>query len=181
MEPGMGAMQTVSTEAANKAERSPGVAGLVPFGIYDPHSRFSGSNHPQIEHVFVYWQALDKRMLTSKMRLAQEKGRKLMVTVEPYTRAPNWRDGGERLFSDILAGRFDPEIASVCGMIAGFRGEQWIRWGHEMEDPTYRYPWARNDARGYVEAYRKFVDTCRNIAPRERFDWSPKGERGLEA
>jgi beta-mannanase len=175
---GQGMMQTA---AATVPVRPHGSAGLLSFGVYDPHGRFSGSDHPQIEHVFVYWQALDKRMLTSKMRLAQEKGRKLMVTVEPYTRAPNWRDGGERLFSDILAGRFDREIASVCGMIASFPGEQWIRWGHEMEDPTYRYPWARNDPRGYVGAYRKFVDTCRNIAPRARFVWSPKGERGLEA
>ncbi|WP_163268963.1 glycoside hydrolase family 26 protein [Chelativorans alearense] len=176
--PGRDMMQTTSIGRANGAGRTQ-AAKFPLFGIYDPHGRFRGSSRPQIEHVFVYWQALDKRMLAGKMRLAEEKGRTLMVTVEPYTKAANWRDGGERLFDDIIAGRFDAEITSICGMIASFPGEQWIRWGHEMEDPTGRYPWARDDARGYVAAYRKFVETCRDIAPRARFIWSPKGERGL--
>jgi endoglucanase len=45
------------------------------FGVYDPPDRFRSSRHPAIEHVFVYRQALDKAMLTRKMRVAQEMGR----------------------------------------------------------------------------------------------------------
>ncbi|WP_210204476.1 glycoside hydrolase family 26 protein [Phyllobacterium phragmitis] len=151
------------------------------FGAYDPHGQFRYSSRPQIEHVFIYWQAIDRPMLENKMRLAREKGRILMVTVEPYTKAVNWRDGGDRLFADIQRGAFDPQIAATCGAVSEFPGDLWIRWGHEMEDPTGRYPWARHDSRGYVAAYRKFVDTCRKIAPGARFMWSPKGERGLAA
>jgi hypothetical protein len=174
---GVDPMQTTSTVAGEESVRE----GALQIGVYDPHNKFRASPHPQIEHVFVYWQELDTRMLAEKISLAGETGRTLMVTVEPYTKAANWRDGGERLFADIAAGKFDGEIESSCKAIASFSGEYWIRWGHEMEDATPRYPWARSDPRGYVMAYRKFVDKCRKIAPRARFVWSPKGERGLEA
>lgn len=174
---GVDPMQTTSTVAGEESVRE----GALQIGVYDPHNKFRASPHPQIEHVFVYWQELDTRMLAEKISLAGETGRTLMVTVEPYTKAANWRDGGERLFADIAAGKFDGEIESSCKAIASFSGEYWIRWGHEMEDVTPRYPWARSDPRGYVMAYRKFVDKCRKIAPRARFVWSPKGERGLEA
>src|SRR5262245_27185487 len=64
------------------------------LGVYDPHDVLSDSDRPRIEHVYVYWQAVDEPMLAAKMRLAEMKKRTLMVTVEPYTRAVNWRDGG---------------------------------------------------------------------------------------
>jgi beta-mannanase len=69
----------------------------------------------------------------------------------------------------------------VCGAVAAFPGKQWIRWGHEMEDPSDRYPWACNDPAGYVAAYRYFVETCGKIAREARFIWSPKGEKQLAA
>jgi len=155
--------------------------GPLLLGVYDPHDVLRDSDRPRIEHVFVYWQAVDEPMLAAKMRLAEMKARTLMVTVEPYTKAVNWRDGGEHLFADIVSGRFDREIGAVCGKLASYRGAYWIRWGHEMEQPSDRYPWARGDAPGYVAAYRYFVDSCRKIAPRARFVWSPKGEGGLAA
>jgi endoglucanase len=151
----------------------------VLIGVYDPHDVFRPSTRPRIEHVFVYWQAIDKATLTAKMQLAQMKARTLMVTVEPYTKAANWRDGGDHLFADILSGQFDTQIAAVCSAVADFPGDHWVRWGHEMEDPTGRYPWARRDFRGYIEAYRYFVEACREIAPRAHFIWSPKGGRSL--
>jgi endoglucanase len=151
----------------------------VLLGVYDPHDLFLHSARPRIEHVFVYWQAMDNAMLAAKMQLAEMKARILMVTVEPYTKAANWRDGGDHLFADILSGQFDTQIAAVCSAVADFPGDYWVRWGHEMEDPTGRYPWARRDSRGYIAAYRYFVEACREIAPRARFIWSPKGERSL--
>jgi beta-mannanase len=153
----------------------------MPFGVYDPSNHFRNSPQPDIEHVFVYWQALDRKMLAAKMRLAEQRSRTLMVTVEPYTKAANWRDGGHRLLADVRRGRFDREIEAVCAAIAAFPGAHWIRWGHEMEEPSERYPWAGRDAASYVSAYRYFVDACKKIAPRALFIWSPKGERGLEA
>ncbi|MDW6026184.1 hypothetical protein SAZ10_30940 [Mesorhizobium sp. BAC0120] len=129
-----------------------GIGAIEPLlmGVYDPHDVLRNSDGPRIEHVFVYWQALDEPMLAAKMRLAEMKARTLMVTVEPYTKAVNWRDGGEHLFADIVSGAFDHEIAAVCGALASYPGAYWIRWGHEMEQLSDRYPWARNDAPRYI-------------------------------
>jgi len=151
----------------------------VAFGVYDPHGRFGGSREPAIEHIFVFWQALDQRDFRRRLDQARARGRIMMVTVEPYTRAANWRDGGERLFQDILRGRFQQEITTICGMLGDFGGRVLVRWGHEMENPTGRYPWARQDARGYQAAYRHFVDQCRRLAPEARYVWSPIGERNM--
>lgn len=151
----------------------------VALGIYDPHSEFSSESAVDIEHIFVYWQALDMRELKDRMAYARERGRDMIVTVEPYTKAANWRDGGERLFSDITAGKFDEEINTLCGALNEFDGRLFIRWGHEMEDPTGRYPWARDDSDGYKSAYRYFVDSCRRKLPEAAFIWSPKGLHNL--
>ena len=182
------AFAIATPEAA--AERFPGAgdmrapaarSGPVAFGVYDPHGQYENSFLPDIEHVFVYWQALDTQMLDEKMRLAEARGRALMVTVEPYTEAANWRDGGDRLLGDVARGEYDDRIAAVCGAVSGFSGDLWLRWGHEMEEPSERYPWAGRAAEAYVSAYRHFVETCERIVPRARFVWSPKGEPGLSA
>lgn len=171
------AIRTVA-KAGSAAERSSGHKPLQ-IGVYDPHEQYGLSDGPSIEHVFIYWQSVDAPMLAAKMRLAAERGRTLLVTVEPYTKAENWRDGGNRLFKDILGGKFDDQIRTVCNTISTFPGKYWIRWGHEMEDPSSRYPWARGDPDGYIKAYRYFADACKELAPRARLVWSPKGNAGL--
>lgn len=149
------------------------------FGVYDPHDTFGRVAGPQIEHVFIYWQSIDRDMLRRKMTNAAAMGRRFMMTVEPYTLAADWRTGADTLFSDILAGRFDQQIADVCGAAGAYPGTVWIRWGHEMEDPSGRYPWARKDAGGYVDAFRYFARSCRDMAPNVRMLWSPKGQTNL--
>jgi len=153
----------------------------VAFGVYDPHSSFNRSGDVRLEHIFIYWQALDLPAFRTSLRDAGRRGRAMMVTVEPYTRALNWRDGGERLFSDILRGSFSHEIETICQEVGAFDGRILIRWGHEMEKPTGRYPWARDDNRGYRAAYRHFVENCRRHAPDALFVWSPIGEKNLAA
>ena len=151
----------------------------IEFGVYDPASAFSDAHGIGIEHIYVYWQQLDRRMLRERAAYAKARGRRLLVTVEPYTRAADWRSGGHRLFRDILAGKFDRDIASVCAEISSAGGGTIVRWGHEMEQPVKRYPWARKDAEGYKSAYRYFVERCRAAAPLAQYMWSPKGEANL--
>jgi len=151
----------------------------VMLGVYDPHHAFSDTRGLDIEHVFVFWQALDLDEFRGRLRYAERRDRHVMVTIEPYTKAPNWRDGAEHLFSDILMGKFRHEIRAICAELGGFRGQVLVRWGHEMEDPTGRYPWARKDAKGYKAAFRHFVEECRRYAPQALFVWSPKGEKTL--
>lgn len=151
----------------------------VSFGIYDPKRAFSEARDVELEHVYVFWQALDLDAFRQQLAYAQDRERAMMVTVEPYTRAVNWRDGGDRLFSDIVAGDFQREIRTICTELSNFEGRILVRWGHEMEDPNGRYPWARHDSEGYKAAYRHFVADCRRHAPKAVFVWSPKGERNL--
>jgi endoglucanase len=153
----------------------------VALGVYDPHSKFVSTGEVRFEHIFIYWQALDLSAFRASLHDAHRRGRAMMVTVEPYTRALNWRDGGERLFSDILYGSFSREIATICREMGDFEDQILVRWGHEMENPTGRYPWARDDNLGYRAAYRHFVEDCRRHAPNALFVWSPIGERNLAA
>lgn len=62
------------------------------FGIYDPRLSFESEPNIDLEHMFVFWQALDSQALAARLAYAAERGRAMMVTVEPYTRAVNWRE-----------------------------------------------------------------------------------------
>ncbi|OCP09268.1 hypothetical protein BC374_01475 [Ensifer sp. LC13] len=156
-------------------------ARAVAIGVYDPHDAVADNDGLQLEHVFVYWQKPDRALLKRKIAIAARQGRALMLSVEPYTHAANWRAGGERLFADIGKGRFDREIRDVCTRAASFDGPVYVRWGHEMEQPSERYPWARRDSEGYKKAFRYFVSKCRELAPAARYVWSPIGNRNLRA
>lgn len=169
------------TTAAITPEARGREARTVEIGVYDPHDAVADSDALTLEHVFVYWQKPDRAQLKRKFANAARQGRALMLSVEPYTHAADWRAGGNRLFADIGKGRFDREITDICTRAADFGGQVYVRWGHEMEEPGERYPWARSDSEGYKAAFRYFVRKCRELAPAARYVWSPKGHRNLAA
>lgn len=177
-DPAGGIDRTLTTAAIAPTAREP-EKSAVAIGVYDPHDAVADNDALEIEHVFVYWQKPDRAMLKRKIAIAARQGRALMLSVEPYTHAADWRAGGDKLFADIGKGRFDREIRDVCARAADFEGPVYMRWGHEMEDPDGRYPWARRDAEGYKKAFRYFVTKCRELAPDARYVWSPKGHRNL--
>jgi hypothetical protein len=91
-------------------------------------------------------------------------------------------NGGRINNDDIAEGTYDPDIANLCSGLGALDRPLFVRWGHEMEDLTGRYPWARSDAEGYVKAYRYFVDHCRCWSHGRFFlIWSPKGRQGMSA
>jgi beta-mannanase len=146
------------------------------LGVYDPEKYFSETNNLSFEHIFLQWQVFDPSAYQSTVEYVVAHNRKLMVTVEPWTRAENWRDGGERLFADVTAGSFDSEIKQICSKIGTTSRPVLVRWGHEMEDLSGRYPWASRQPKSYIAAYRYFVDHCRTFAPEASYVWSPKGK-----
>lgn len=164
-------------EPAEATKESTATASL---GVYDPTRDYHRVDRMAIEHVFIPWQSFDQAELRQTVRYAGQRGRQMLVTLEPWTKAPDWRDGGDTLFSDILAGGYDDAITASCTEIGRMDGLVMVRWGHEMEEVTGRYPWARHDSAGYIEAYRYFVSACREIAPRARFVWSPIGHEPLK-
>jgi endoglucanase len=156
----------------------PPPADTIVFGVYDPRQEFSDTPNISIEHIFVPWQKLPADLRQSIQRAAARE-RQLLITIEPWTDAADRVTGGEDLFESVLAGEYDSRIKAICSEFAGAGAPILVRWGHEMEDVTGRYPWARVDAAGYRKAFRSFVDTCRAVAPEAKFVWSPKGERNL--
>lgn len=148
------------------------------YGVYDPEQQFSGVDNITIEHIFVPWQQ-DPSELRQFIHEAKARDRDLLITIEPWMDAPDRVTGAEALFRKIVAGAYDSRIQDLCRGLADVGDSVLVRWGHEMEDVTGRYPWARDDAEGYRRAFRHFVGTCRGVAPEARFVWSPKGESNL--
>jgi endoglucanase len=148
----------------------------IAYGVYDPQERFSGSDRIAIEHVFVQWGAYHRDKLGAALNYAIARNRWLMVTVEPWSDPADRDRGGATLFEDIIHGQYDTNLSAVCADLGTLAVPIFVRWGHEMEDPTGRYPWARDDAEGYIRAYRYVVEHCRPLAPHSLFVWSPKGK-----
>jgi cellulose synthase (UDP-forming) len=148
----------------------------VNFGVYDPGGQFELPL--AIQHVFIRWDANAPGDLALALASAARQGRWPLVTVEPWPRQSDALAIG-RLFPDIVDGRYDGAIAAICRDIATFAKPVFVRWGHEMEYVTGRYPWAQADAAGYIRAYRHFVDTCRGVTDNVFYVWSPAGNREL--
>jgi endoglucanase len=152
---------------------------LVKLGIYDPSGSFDGSTAFAIDHFFLDWNSYDSEELRAGISKAVSRRRWPMLTVEPW---PSDRSAEKTttLFADIQAGRYDDAISRLCRDINSVGSPLFIRWGHEMENITGRYPWAQTDIVGYVRAYRHFVDRCRALlTPECYFVWSPVGHKEL--
>ncbi|RBJ73886.1 glycosyl transferase, partial [Pseudomonas sp. MWU12-2534b] len=131
------------------------------LGAYDPENTLASERGLAFDHVFVSWNAPDVRAeIDAAYRSAQARNRSLMLTVEPWA-AGNTRPGA--LLDDIVHGRYDAQIAATCSALAALKGPVFVRWGHEMEADTGRYPWAIGDPSAYVDAYRRVVTTCRTM------------------
>src|SRR6266536_52291 len=104
--------------------------GRVNYGVYDSDQRFSKAKGVAIEHIFVSWLAADaSQTIRSSFQYANERNRWLMVTVEPFAIT-----GLEsKLLKDVVAGTYDPNIASICRTIGGLQAPMFVSWGHEME------------------------------------------------
>jgi endoglucanase len=151
----------------------------VKVGIYDPHGAFADSEAFGIEQFFLDWASYDSEELKTRINAMVSRGRRPMLTVEPWPYKCN-PEQSRTLLSDIVAGRYDETITRLCSDINSVGAPLFIRWGHEMENINDRYPWAQDDVVGYVRAYRHFVDMCRRLlVPKTNFVWSPVGHKAL--
>jgi len=156
--------------------------GDIFFGLYDPRRLYTDFPGLDVELIYVAWQEYETGDIIRTAASAMDVGRRLMVTVEPYTRAVDWRaGGGPGHLSDIVAGEFDPELERVCRDIGTLDQPVMVRWGHEMEAPGDRYPWHSTDGADFIAAYRYFVEHCRAHAPAALYVWSPRGDDTLDA
>jgi beta-mannanase len=151
----------------------------VSFGVYDPEGHCLRDSAIAVEHLFISWANFQSGELLRQLDTIRSNGRGAFVTIEPWldraiTELPS------ALLDDVTAGKYDRRIQQVAMEIAAFRGLVLLRWGHEMENVSGRYPWATHDAALYQKAYRHFVTTCRQFANNIVYVWSPVGDPGLE-
>jgi beta-mannanase len=151
----------------------------IEFGVYDPADAFKSATDFRIEHIFVAWEPFDAGKLRQKANEAAKRGRDLMVTVEPWPKASRMSRGGDAMLREIAQSRYDSQIDRVCSELARSSGRTLLRWGHEMEAASDRYPWAHKDPASFVAAFRHVVQRCRKLSPTTLIVWSPRGDGDL--
>jgi beta-mannanase len=156
-------------------------ADSVTSGAYDPHGDFTNDPNSKIEHLFLPWEDVELATLNAADEYALERGRSLLITIEPWSWARDWRVSSDDLLSGILAGRYDANMAGICSAAAKLKSPVTIRWAQEMEDNDGQFTWAYWKPEGYVKAYRHVISVCRKRLPNAKYMWSPKGEQGLKA
>ncbi|PRD41258.1 beta-mannosidase [Phyllobacterium phragmitis] len=153
----------------------------IDFGAYDPHGDFSEDPNSKIEHLFLPWEDVDLSTLSIADEYAQQRGRSLMITIEPWSWSLDWRRSPNELSSGILSGKYDANMAAVCSEAAKLKSPVTIRWGQEMDELDNQFTWAHWKPQDFIAAYRHVVTVCRKHLKTAKYMWSPKGNEGLEA
>jgi endoglucanase len=149
--------------------------GDLPYGVYDPAGQFEADKGVTIEHVFLPWEDVNLTSLLEADQYALDRGRALLVTVEPWTWTRSERNTAAFLREGIRAGYYDANMRGVCSVIGTLQSPVSIRWGHEMEHDEGFFIWAGWRPDDYIEAYRRMIDICRSEAPNANVVWSPMG------
>jgi endoglucanase len=146
------------------------------YGAYDPNNVLSEQKSISIEEVFFQWNIDSKNIQTAANQI-DASGRIPLITLEPWpdTNLPS----SDNLLVDIKNGLYDKTITNICSGLSQ-KTLTWIRWGHEMEVTTSRYPWAGKNPQDYISAYQHVVTTCRQANPEVKFIWSPAGQNNLK-
>ncbi|NIZ12730.1 glycoside hydrolase family 26 protein [Phaeobacter sp. HF9A] len=153
--------------------------GTMPFGVYDPNGGFTDDPDVQIEHLFLPWEDVYLPSLTAADDYALERGRSILVTIEPWTWSRDQRNTPAALIEGIFGGEYDANIREICSILSEFSSPVTIRWAQEMEDASGQFIWADWQPETYIAAYRRVVETCRTVADDIDYMWSPLGYETL--
>jgi len=153
--------------------------GELAFGIYDPDGDFADDPEVSIEHLFLPWEDVYLPSLIEADSYVLERGRSVLVTIEPWTWSRSERNTAERLQRGIETGEYDRYMSSICAVLNLFESPVTVRWAQEMEDQSGQFIWASWEPETYVAAYRRMVDICRAQAPKVNYMWSPLGHDNL--
>ncbi|MDQ3239554.1 MAG: hypothetical protein M3P33_03450 [bacterium] len=148
----------------------------IKLGMYDPHGVFNDSSQIGVDHYFIDWNDSDLTSLKFDLDISTTRNRWAMVSVEPWS---NKELDKETLLSDVNKGLYNSQINNVCNILKLHDKPAFVRWGHEMENVTGRYPWAIEDSAQYISAYQHFVDRCKAIYSKGYYVWSPAGNKNL--
>ncbi len=149
--------------------------GDLPFGVYDPGGDYGDVQGIAIEHLFLPWEDVFLPSLAEAESYAAERGRTLLVTIEPWTWTRDERNSPIVLQAGISSGAYDDTMRTVCSALGSLERPVTIRWAQEMDDHTGQFIWAGWEPDLYIAAYRRMMDVCREAAPDASFMWSPLG------
>lgn len=155
--------------------------GELPFGVYDPEGQFADAEGVTIEHLFLPWEDIYLPSLVDADNYAVERGRSVLVTIEPWTWNRSERNTPDALKKGLSSGNYDKYMSAICAILDVFNAPVTLRWAQEMEDHSGQFIWAAWPPEEYIAAYRRMVGTCRAQAPRVAFMWSPLGFDDLGA
>lgn len=150
------------------------------FGAYDPYGDFSSERAVATEHLFLPWEDVELGGLGAADEYAFSRGRKVLITIEPWSWAQDWNVSSPELRNRILSGQHDANMLTILRAVAGFRSPLIIRWAQEMDNTSGRFTWANWAPRDYITAFRRMIDIVRAELPQAQVMWSPKGERNLQ-
>lgn len=170
----------LTVPAPSLAQSGQNPPGKLPFGVYDPHGIFTDVKGVSIEHIYIPWQDVDLNSLHTANQYALDRGRDLLITVEPWSWSRDWNTTSAQLQLGIVSGSYDGTIKNVCTTVGSLKSKVTIRWAHEMDLANDRFPWSKWNPADYVLAYRHFADQCRKYAPNARYMWSPRGTGALQ-
>ncbi len=157
-------------------DKRPIVHGDGPkFGVYDPHGDFSSQTNVSTEHLFLPWEDVDLTSIPAADQYALQRGRKLLVTIEPWSWGDDWKLLPGQLRDGILAGKYDANMSAIADVLATLKSPLIVRWGQEMEDQSGRFSWAGWAPEDYIAAYKRMNDIVRAKVPGAQIMWSPKG------
>lgn len=150
------------------------------FGAYDPHGDFASQAGVTTEALFMPWEDVDLATLPVADAYASERGRNLLITVEPWSWDQNFRLTSAGLQQKILDGAYDRNMREIAHLIGQMKSSVILRWGQEMEDRDGRFSWSGWSPSAFVTAYRRMMDIAKKEAPKTKLMWSPKGLPGLK-
>ncbi len=151
------------------------------FGAYDPHGDFRDEKGDVTEHLFLPWEDVDLSNLGTADDYAYERGRKLLITIEPWSWDQNWNVSSNLLRQRILSGYYDANMQAICDALSGFKCPITIRWAQEMDNPYGRFTWSLWPPADYIKAFRRMHAIVKKTLPEAKMMWSPRGEKGLQA
>ncbi len=152
-------------------------ASNVKFGVYDFNDNFSDSSAMAFNHFYYDWSVDNHSQFISDMRVTLESDRWPIITIEPYPTSDLLESV---LLDDIVAGHYDEEIERISSNISQINVPVFLRWAHEMENVTGRYPWAVVEYEKYIKAYRYVHDKLSESDNQIYFVWSPVGHSELK-
>lgn len=150
------------------------------FGAYDPYGDFKDEKGDVTEHLFLPWEDVDLSGLGMADAYAFERGRKILITVEPWSWDLDWNVSSNQLRQRVLSGYYDANMQAICDAVSGFKCPIIIRWAHEMENPYGRFTWSLWPPADYIKAFKRMHAIVKKTLPNATMMWSPRGEKGLQ-